>query len=171
MCGPLIVTHRLPPYTTTFQAEVTTLLLALPHAGECYVGDIHLLTDSLASLHALHHHSHQDNIQLLSVIHQQVAVLYWSGTAVTCHWVPGHVGVSGNESLKRADTAARLAGAGPRVTFTILRSASSIQTGVNRAAMNATRSLFHIAVEEESRSGHPGTPRQLDENHSSFHPT
>ena len=77
-----------------------------------------------------------------------MAVLYRSGITVTCHWVPGHVGVSGNE---KADTAARLAGAGPRVTFTILRSASSIMRAVNRAAMKATRSLFDTAVEEGSR--------------------
>ena len=40
--------------------------LALRHAGEGYVGDMHLFTDSLASLHALHHDYPKDNIQLLS---------------------------------------------------------------------------------------------------------
>ena len=143
----------LPPYITSFQAELTALLLALRHASEGYVGDV-----------PLHYDSPKDNIQLLSSIH--LAVLYRSGTAVTCHWVPGHVGVSGNE---RADTAARLAGAGPRVIFTILRSASSIKTPVNRAAMKATRSLFNTPVEASGR--HPGTPRQFNENHFSFRPT
>ena len=99
MCGSLIVAHKLPPYTTVFQADLTALLLALRYASEAYVGDIHLFTDSLTSLHALHHDSPKDNIQLLSAIHQQLTVLYWSGTAVTCHWVPRHVGIWENERL------------------------------------------------------------------------
>ena len=136
VCRPLTVAHRLPPYTTAFQIELTALLLALRHASEEYVGDIHLFIDSLASLHSLHHDSPKDNIQLLSAIHQQLGVIYRSGT---CYWIPGYVGVSGN---KRADTAAQIAGVGPRVTFTILRSVSSIKTTVNREALKATRNLF-----------------------------
>ena len=62
VCGALIVAHRLPPYTTAFQAELTALRLALRHAGEGYVGDIHLFTDFLTSLPALHHDSAKDNI-------------------------------------------------------------------------------------------------------------
>ncbi len=29
--------------------------------------------------------------------HMQLTILYRSGATVACHWVPGHVGVSGNE--------------------------------------------------------------------------
>ena len=146
VCGPLIVAHRLPPYTTAFQAELTAVLLALRHGSEGYVGD--------TSFHRLpcltaRPPSRLSERQHPAVVHQQLAVLYWNGTAVTCHLVSGHVGVSGNE---RVDTAAQLTGAGPRVTFTILRSTSSIKTAVNRAAMKASRSLFDTAVEEGSRS-------------------
>ena len=52
--------------------------LALRHAGEGYVGDMHLFTDSLASLHALHHDSPKDNIQLLSTNNW----LFFTGTAL-----------------------------------------------------------------------------------------
>ena len=85
VCEQLIVAQRLPPYTTAFQAELTALLFALRHAGEGYIGDIYLFTNSLASLHALHPDSPKDNLQLLSDIYQQLAVLYRSGTAITCH--------------------------------------------------------------------------------------
>ena len=63
--------------------------------------------------------------------------------------VQEHVGVSGNE---RANTVAQLPGAAPRVTFIILRSASSIKTTANRVAMKVTRNLFDTAVEEGFRS-------------------
>ena len=48
VCGALIVAHRLPPYITAFQTELTALLLALRHAGEEYVGDIYLFSPTLS---------------------------------------------------------------------------------------------------------------------------
>lgn len=147
--GDYISSHKLPPYTTAFQAELTAILLAFMDAYEGDATVIHLFTDSLSAIQVLRSNSPRDNVQLVSAIHYYLALLYRRGANTNMHWIPGHVGVSGNE---KADSAARLAGTGPRVTFSILRSAASTRRVVDKAANTATQNTFVTVLEEGSHS-------------------
>lgn len=144
--------HRLPTYTTAYQAELMAILMALQHAHADQVRDVHLFLSSVEALHflrSLHFTSLSDNVQLMSFIHRHLHFLYQEGSTVTCHWILEHVGILDNE---RADEAARLAGNGNHVTFDFFRSLSSIKTSINRAAIRASRWLLEDAVAQGSRS-------------------
>ena len=78
-----------------------------------------------------------------------IPTLYRSNTDVALHWVPGHVGLNGNE---RADIAARLASEEPSVTFHVPLSYSSMKGMVNRAAITQTIHLMENFVIQGSRS-------------------
>ena len=151
--GDTTVGRRLPHYATAFQAELAAILLALSHAHETlgvYVGrNIHIFSDSVSALQALQQNQQRDNFELLSAIHYQMTHLHREGANIHLHWVPGHVGVTGNE---RADTAARLAGAEDEITLEFPRSLGSLKSNFNAVALSKTRELFNTALAAGSTS-------------------
>ncbi|KAG0719264.1 Gag-Pol polyprotein [Chionoecetes opilio] len=147
--GALQRSLRLPDNSSAFQAELVALLSALHHACESPVPEIHLFIDSLSALHSLNATTFKDNVQLLSSTHHQLLILYRLNSDVFLHWVPSHVGLSGNE---RADEAARIASTAPEVTFPLLPSYAQIKSSVNRAALQASQLLLNDAMEHGSRS-------------------
>ena len=149
VCGETERSLRLPDDSSAFQAELVALLYALQHALVSPYKSIRIFTDSLSALHSIKTPTSKDNVQLLSSIHQHLQALYRQNTDVCFHWVPGHVGVSGNE---RADAAARRGSTGPVVTFSLPPSYKQIKSKVNRAAWNASGGLLQDAVAEGSRS-------------------
>ena len=144
---------RLPHYATAFQAELVAILLALSHAHETLgnnVGrNIHIFSDSVSALQALQQKQQRDNFELLSAIHHQMAHLHREGANIHLHWVPGHVGVTGNE---RADTAARLAGAEDGIALEFPRNLGALKTNFNAAALSKTRVLFNTVLAAGSTS-------------------
>ncbi|KAG0714418.1 Gag-Pol polyprotein [Chionoecetes opilio] len=147
--GALQRSLRLPDNSSAFQAELVALLSALHHACESPVPEIHLFTDSLSALHSLNATTFKDNVQLLSSTHHHLLTLYRLNSDVFLHWVPSHVGVSGNET---ADEAARRASTAPEITFPLLPSYAQIKSSVNRAALQASQLLSNDAMEHGSRS-------------------
>ena len=152
ICGGVSVGRRLPRYATAFQAELAAILLTLSHAhdtrgenGE----EIHIFSDSASALQALQQARHKDNLELLSALHHQMAHFHRDGANIHLHWIPGHVGVTGNE---RADTAARLAGAEEELTLEFPRSSRSLKTTFHTAAHNKTKEIFESALETGSAS-------------------
>ena len=151
--GDTTVGRRIPHYATAFQAELAAIFIALNHAHETLgnnVGrDIHIFSDSVSALKALQQNKQEDNFELLSAIIQQMAYIHREGAYIHLHWVPGHVGVIGNE---RADTAARLAGAEAETTLHFPRSLSSLRSAFNAAALSNTKALFDTALAAGSTS-------------------
>ncbi|XP_073988367.1 uncharacterized protein [Rhodnius prolixus] len=94
----------LPPYATVFTAEVYAICQALKLIIEKKYNKVLILSDSLSTLMALRDIFSADPmiININNMLHQ----LRTYGQRVTFAWVPGHIGVSGNE---KADQAARSA--------------------------------------------------------------
>lgn len=98
----------LPKHASVFTSELVAIIKAL-----CYIevdnGNSYLiLSDSLSSLIALR--MLYPSNALVQEILQRVTVLTESGTTITFCWIPGHVGIAGNE---RADAAAKRAAQRP----------------------------------------------------------
>lgn len=151
--GDITISHRLPAHATSFQAERVAILLALRHACDSAATGAythaHIFTDSLTSLQSLRAPSTKDNHQLISSVLLQLQLLFRYGITTVCHWVPGHVGVCGNE---RADAADRVASTRPFVTFPIIRSMTFIAAATNTAALPCTGRLFDEKLEEGTLS-------------------
>lgn len=145
VCAGVTHGHRLPCHTTAFQAELVAILMALQHA--CTDGeeglDIHVHSDSLSALQSLLIRDHSDNVALLSGIGHAIQHLYRSGHSLHFHWVPGHVGLRGNEL---ADAAAKAASTLPGVTFQVQRSLSAIKSLARHKAREFTRANYAAAL-------------------------
>ena len=103
----------------------------------------------VSALQALQQNKQRDNFELLSAIHHQMAHLHRDGAIIHLDWVPGHVGLTGNE---RADTVARLAGAEDGITLEFPCSLGSLKSTFNAAALSKTRALFNTALAAGSTS-------------------
>ena len=143
------VSHRLPDQSSAFQAELVAILYALQHASTSPVANVHVLSDSISALQAISSLRKTDNITLLSSIQDHLVILHRLNSTVTLHWVPGHVGVKGNED---ADKAARAGCALPAPTVHVPRSLHSIKVAVHKATTAATASLLVLAVEDGSQA-------------------
>ena len=91
---------HLPDHTSIFSAEVKGIEMAL-EAIEAQ-DKVMICSDSLSALQALKH-SPADN-PILSAVVKHVHRLQSKGKTIAFCWIPGHVGILGNE---RADTAAK----------------------------------------------------------------
>ena len=93
------------------QVEAVALRSALSHALQQQDHrDVVIHTDSQALLNAIRHEEPRDNVNLLSTILHQLSQLRAQGRRVVLNWVPGHIGIPGNEA---ADAAARAAASRP----------------------------------------------------------
>ncbi|KAG0712954.1 Gag-Pol polyprotein [Chionoecetes opilio] len=100
VCEGHVHSCRITDGVSAFQAELTAIQCALEHARTLRDGAINIFTDSLSSLEALDHLSLKDNVLLLSSIYHLFQRLAAHNNTITLYWVPGHVGIAGNE---RAD--------------------------------------------------------------------
>ncbi len=103
----------------------------------------------MTTLQALSNFHPKDNRRLISTIHQHLKDLHHRGTHVALQWVPGHVGIPGNE---RADVLARQACSRLTVDINIATSQSAIHTFLNRAALQATHNAIQQAVINNSQT-------------------
>ncbi|GFW75924.1 probable RNA-directed DNA polymerase from transposon X-element [Trichonephila clavipes] len=106
-CGVIfnntILSFSLHTSMSVFSAELTAILVALQHIIVSNHRHFCVYTDSMSALESLHfstEHRHPTVIEILLLLRK----LERKGFDVIFSWVPGHVGILGNE---QADTAAR----------------------------------------------------------------
>ncbi|GFT90271.1 uncharacterized protein TNCV_701831 [Trichonephila clavipes] len=106
-CGVIfnntILSFSLHNSMSVFSAELTAILVALQHIIVSNHRHFCVYTDSMSALESLHfstEHRHPTVIEILLLLRK----LERKGFDVIFSWVPGHVGILGNE---QADTAAR----------------------------------------------------------------
>ncbi|GFV75883.1 probable RNA-directed DNA polymerase from transposon X-element [Trichonephila clavipes] len=99
----IILSFSLHNSMSVFSAELTAILVALQHIIVSNHRHFCVYTDSMSALESLHfstEHRHPTVIEILLLLRK----LERKGFDIIFSWVPGHVGILGNE---QADTAAR----------------------------------------------------------------
>ena len=97
---------RLPGATSIFSAELHAILLALDVVRRSKEKHFLLLSDSYSSLIALGgSHFEKDTIYKYLKTYSSLTI---SGKTVILCWIPGHVGIPGNERADRVAKAALL---------------------------------------------------------------
>lgn len=147
--GHHIESWRLSPGVSAFQAELVAILGALRHAQLHQQRRVIIHTDSLSSLQGLRSSSCTNNISLLTEIYSVASLLTSRGANITLHWIPGHVGILGNE---RADAAARSACSLPGITFPLRPSTSNTIATLAGSIGRLSREYHELCVAEGSRS-------------------
>lgn len=94
---PVASAVRLTDYSSSTQAELTAIQIALRHAHTSHNHNVLIHTDSMAAITSLHA-QHCENSQLLDGIITTAAAIQDMGRLVTVNWIPSHVGISGNEA-------------------------------------------------------------------------
>ncbi|GBN81748.1 hypothetical protein AVEN_191940-1 [Araneus ventricosus] len=90
------VTEKLHEYCTVFTAEVYAILLALNVIGTSQDKKWIIYTDSKSSVEALLNVSNQSHPLLIKAFKKYLRLNELEFQIIFC-WIPGHVGISGNE--------------------------------------------------------------------------
>ena len=133
---------RLPDGSSSTQAELVAILLALQHAVEVGGAGVVIHSDSAGALQALSCPPVRDNINLLTSIHVLLDVLHTAGRRVDFSWLPSHAGIAGNEAADRAANEAALL---PAPTHHIPPSISQCKRLAARNASTSTISAVSAA--------------------------
>ncbi|MEN8173077.1 MAG: reverse transcriptase domain-containing protein [Chloroflexota bacterium] len=95
---------RLPDKSSIFTAELTAIQIALNHIDDAISNDFIIFSDSISSLQALQNMQPRNPLVMLTL--QNYNNLVNDGKRIVLCWIPGHVGIKGNE---KADDAAKKA--------------------------------------------------------------
>lgn len=150
VCGALVHSWRLSNGASAFQSELHAIELALEHAATIQERNILIFTDSLSSLEAIDNPPpFKDHVRQLSHILCLLQKHASVRNTIHLHWVPGHVGIAGNE---RADKAARAALTNRDVTHHIPPSLSLIKSHVMSAMWRLDKEAFGNLIADGSAS-------------------
>ncbi|XP_050706457.1 uncharacterized protein LOC126991839 [Eriocheir sinensis] len=167
--------YRLPDGSSSTQAELVAISMALGHALEWGRGPVLVHCDSVPAIRSLYQDPMADNVSLLTGIHARLQELGRTGRQVHLHWLPSHAGVVGNEAADRAAGEATLL---PSITCPVSPSVSLLKrdmaahtlAGVVRALEEALAAGSPSAYWYESATGSGsrrlplGAPRRVASN-------
>ncbi|XP_076044928.1 uncharacterized protein LOC143027528 [Oratosquilla oratoria] len=85
----------------SMQAEGIAVGLALTHALNTHQSHVVVHTDSLSLIQSIQNDIHQDYVQLMTSLLFQIRSLHEQGRIVVLNWIPGHIGLPGNEEADR----------------------------------------------------------------------
>ena len=129
----------------SMQVEAVALQTALHHALHNHRRDVVVHTDSMSLVLALKNYEPRDNVRLLTSVLHLLRQLRERGRRIIIHWVPGHVGIPGNEA---ADRAARAAAHGPSATtITVSPSRAELAQRTKIKALRAVERRHRTAAQ------------------------
>ena len=139
---------RVSDQSSSLQAELAAIHGALAHALEQDDNSVVIHTDSLSAVMVLRRPRPVDNVQLTTAILGLAQSLTAIGKTVLVNWVPGHVGLAGNDA---ADLAARDGAAMPVVAHHLRPSLASSRA-LAKSAVSAAAHSRHLQQATHSAS-------------------
>ena len=106
---------RITDHSSSTQAELAAIKLAIDHAHTCHNLNILINTDSRTAIASLCKQD-SENSNLTHSITATAKAIHNAGRLICVNWVPSHVGISGNE---KADLLAKQAAQRSSVSFSI----------------------------------------------------
>lgn len=146
---------RITDHSSSTQAELAAIKLAIDHAHTCHNLDILINCDSMTAITSLCK-GNNENIGLTHSITTTAKAIHHVGRTVSVNWVPSHVGISGNE---KADLLAKQAAQRSSVDLVIPRTQQQLREKARRH-LNGRRLQRQ---REEARGGNSVSARWLDE--------
>ena len=128
-------------HLSSLQTELAAIDGALLHAEGGPGTSVIIFTDSKAAIQTLQRRHHTDNVALVTSILGQAQILTNQGVHIRIHWVPSHVGLTGNEA---ADTAARQATQYEHITCLVRPSLSHTKVEAKAKARGLTRNIHDM---------------------------
>ncbi|XP_076346441.1 uncharacterized protein LOC143244878 [Tachypleus tridentatus] len=101
VCCGSVVARRIPCTASVFTAELYAISLALDHIAAEQYSNCTIYTDSLSSILALES-LHVGSHSVLADIQNRLAHFSLTATSIQFFWIPGHVGIRGNELANNA---------------------------------------------------------------------
>ena len=135
---------RISDGSSSMQAELIAIYLAVLHAQAHKINDVLINTDSLGAIQRLSSHNDKDNLSIVNAIHKVIDKNLMPNI-VNINWVPSHVLIPGNE---KADEVAKLAANAPKVHLEILKTTSQLF----KTAAKRIKHTYNIMVVELAES-------------------
>ena len=149
VAGDFRLELRLPDGSSTLQTELVGITAALMHALDTDHPRVVVHTDSLSAIRTLQSRRPRENVSLYTDAHTAAAALRRAGREAVINWVPGHVGLNGNEL---ADCAAKAAAAHPNLDLVIPPSLGRVRGKLRQTANCLAKDKHQSCVEGGSPS-------------------
>ena len=94
------ITKTMNRHTSIFTAEAYAILITVQHITRTKTQHSIIFTDSLSVVSALHSGKRNKNI-ILNSLSKAIMIASKKNVMITVCWVPGHSGISGNETADR----------------------------------------------------------------------
>ena len=121
---------RVTDHSSSTQAELAAIKMAMGHAHTCHNLNVLINTDSRTAIASLCK-QHNENINLTHPIITTAKAIHGAGRTICINWIPSHVGISGNDN---ADLLAKQAAQRSSVSFAIPRTQQQLREKVSRQA-------------------------------------
>ena len=146
--------RRVTDYSSSTQAELAAIKMAIEHSRSSHKLSILINTDSRTAIASLCKQNNENQHLTQSIITAAKAI-QGEGRATTINWIPSHVGISGNE---KADLLAKQAAQLPSVSLVIPRTQQQLRQKTKQHARRR-----RLQQERETQQGGSISVRWLGE--------
>lgn len=146
--GNLTLQEKIHPESTVFTAEIHAICLALEYISKQSDRNYIIYSDSKSCLDALQNFSHKAH-PLVKNCFSLCTLLLDRGFRIVFSWIPGHVGIAGNEA---ADVAAKTAATPATDNFLAL---SDIKAAIWSAILSSWQEQWNLEVANKMHSFQP----------------
>ena len=92
-----LIKFRITDKSTIFNAELMAIKKAIEHIKLTHSKEVIIYTDSLSATQAIESGFSKSNPKLLKQVQNSITEIIREGTKLEIHWIPSHVGISGND--------------------------------------------------------------------------